>query len=107
MSEYITVLVTASSQSEAEEIGGKLVAGRLVACVNILPGILSIFRWKGEVQHEREVLLVMKSRSDLFPRIEERVRELHSYDVPEILALPVLAGSEPYLAWLAQETDVE
>lgn len=105
MSENIMIFVTASSDSEAQTISKDLVGSRLVACANLLPGIRSIFQWKGEVQSEQEVLVIMKSRTELFDRIERRVRELHSYDVPEILAIPILAGSLPYLAWLREETD--
>ncbi len=105
MSEYIVILVTASTAKEAETIAEDLVASRLAACGNIIPGIRSIFHWKDEVQKEEETLLVLKSRADLFDRIEQRVRELHSYEVPEIIALPILRGSPPYLAWLSEETD--
>jgi periplasmic divalent cation tolerance protein len=104
MSEYVVVLVTASSEKEAETIAEDLVGSRMVACANLIFGIRSIYRWKGEVQKENEVLLVMKGRSDGFSRIEKRVRELHSYDVPEVIALPVLKGSPPYLEWLGEET---
>jgi periplasmic divalent cation tolerance protein len=104
MSEYIVILVTASTEQEAETIAEDLVASRLAACGNIVPGIRSIFQWKDEVQKEEETLLILKSRSELFGRIEKRVRELHSYEVPEIVALPILEGSQPYLAWLSEET---
>ncbi len=105
MSEYIVVLVTASTVKEAEIIAEDLVASRLAACGNIIPGIRSIFQWKDEVQKEEETLLMLKSRSELFDRIEQRVRELHSYEVPEIVALPILKGSQSYLAWLSEETE--
>jgi len=104
MSEYIVILVTASSETEAETVAEDLVRSRLVACANILPGVRSVFRWEGEIQREREVLLVMKSRHELFDRIEQRVRDLHSYEVPEVLAVPILEGSGPYLTWLGEET---
>jgi periplasmic divalent cation tolerance protein len=105
MSEYIVILVTASSEKEAETIAEDLVRSRLVACANLIKGIRSIYRWEGNVQKDDEVLLVMKGRSSGFGRIEKRVRELHSYDVPEVVALPVLKGSPPYLEWLSAETE--
>lgn len=104
MSEYIAIFVTASSGQEAETIAKDLVGSRLVACANIFPEIRSVFRWKGEVQNEREVFLMMKSRTALFDRIERRVRELHSYEVPEIVAVPLVKGSPPYLDWVGEET---
>ena len=104
MSEYIVVLVTAASLKEAETISEDLVKSRLVACTNIFPGIRSLFHWEGAVQKEEEVLMFMKSRSGLFEKIEQRVRELHSYDVPEVIALPILHGSRPYLDWVRDET---
>ncbi len=104
MSEYIAIFVTASSGQEAETIAKELVGSRLVACANIFPEIRSIFRWKGEVQKEQEVFLIMKSRTALFDRIEQRIRELHSYEVPEIVAVPIVKGSPPYLDWVGEET---
>ena len=104
MSEYIAIFVTASSGQEAETIAKELVGSRLVACANIFPEIRSIFRWKGKVQKEQEVFLIMKSRTALFDRIEQRIRELHSYEVPEIVAIPIVKGSPPYLDWVGEET---
>jgi periplasmic divalent cation tolerance protein len=102
--EPIVVLVTASSVAEAETLAKDLVASRLVACTNIIEGIRSLFHWQGRVQEEKEVLLIMKSRGDLFARIEKRVRTLHSYEVPEVISVPIRQGSAPYLAWLREET---
>ena len=96
----IIVLITASSDEEAEKIARTLVADRLAACVNIIPGIRSIFFWDGKTQDERETLLVAKSTASHMERITARVKELHSYSVPEVIALPVTAGSPGYLAWL-------
>ncbi|OIP64340.1 MAG: divalent-cation tolerance protein CutA [Nitrospirae bacterium CG08_land_8_20_14_0_20_52_24] len=104
MSGYVAVFVTASSREEAETIAKELVGSRLAACANIFPEIRSIFRWKGKVQKEQEVLLIIKSRLALFDRIEQRVRELHSYEVPEIVAVPIVKGSPPYLDWVGEET---
>jgi periplasmic divalent cation tolerance protein len=104
MTEFIVVLVTASNQKEAEAIANDLVTARLVACANIIGGVHSLFHWKGKIAKEQEVLIIMKSRGEFFERIEKRVRQVHSYDVPEIIALPLLKGSTPYLDWLRQET---
>ena len=100
MSEPQVVLMTAGSQEEAERIAQALVAEMLAACVNIVPGVTSIYRWEGKVQRDQEWLLVAKSRRDVLDRLVERVQALHSYDVPEIIALPLTGGSEPYLRWL-------
>ena len=100
MSEPLVVLMTAGSQEEAERIAEALVAEMLAACVNVVPGVTSIYRWEGKVQRDQEWLLVAKSRRDMLDRLVERVQALHSYDVPEIIALPLAGGSEPYLRWL-------
>lgn len=105
MSEPLVVLMTAGSQEEAERIAEALVGERLAACVNVVPGVTSIYRWEGKVQHDREWLLVTKSRRDVLGRLVERVQALHSYDVPEIIALPMAGGSEPYLRWLDSVVD--
>lgn len=97
---HIVVLVTASSMKEAETIGRGLVENRLAACVNICTGVRSFFRWQGAIEEQEEVLMLVKSRSDLLPAILAAVKRLHSYTVPEVIALPVLAGSPDYLAWI-------
>jgi periplasmic divalent cation tolerance protein len=104
MTDYILVLMTASSEKEGEEIAQALVKEKLAACVNVLPAIKSVYRWKGEIASEQEVLLLAKTKDRLFDRLKKRVLELHSYEVPEIIALPVLAGLEVYLGWLGKET---
>jgi periplasmic divalent cation tolerance protein len=83
-----------------------LVEERLAACVNLIAPLTSIYRWRGAVERAREVLLVIKTRRTLVPRIAARVRALHSYEVPEVIALPVVAGARSYLAWLLGETAV-
>jgi periplasmic divalent cation tolerance protein len=100
LSEPLVVLMTAGSQEEAERIAQTLVAEMLAACVNIVPGVTSFYHWEGKVQRDQEWLLVAKSRRDVLARLVERVQALHSYDVPEIIALPLAGGSEPYLHWL-------
>lgn len=98
--DYILVYVTASSMDEGKRIARTLVEEGLVACANILPGVRSIYRWKGKVCDDEEVFIMMKSRKDLFDRIRNRVKELHSYEVPEIIAFPVTMGSPDYLEWM-------
>ena len=98
--EPIVVLMTAGSTEEATRIADLLVNRRLAACVQILPEMQSIYLWKGEVQREREVLLIAKSTSANFSALEREVRAVHSYETPEIVALPIVALSEAYLKWL-------
>ena len=95
------VLVTAPSQQVAEQITTTIVQERLAACGNIVPGITSIYRWQDEVQRAAEVLIVFKTMQETVQRLTERVKELHPYDVPEVIALPVTAGSADYLKWVA------
>lgn len=105
MTEYVAVLVTAAEAEEAERIARTVVAERLAACVNILGGVRSIYRWEGRVEDASEQLLVLKARGADVPALIARVRALHSYEVPEVIALPIVAGSESYLAWLGASTD--
>jgi periplasmic divalent cation tolerance protein len=103
-SDFVVVLVTTASAEEARRIGRTLVEERLAGCVNVLGPIRSIYRWQEAVEEADEHLLVVKARATDLPALGERVRALHSYDVPEVLALPVAAGSEDYLTWLASVT---
>ncbi len=96
------VLVTAGSEDEAAKIAKALVEERLAACANIVPNIRSIYRWEGKVQDEAEALLIIKTSETSLPALEERVRALHSYGVPEVIALKLDQGSAPYLNWLAE-----
>jgi periplasmic divalent cation tolerance protein len=96
----LAVLVTAPEGAPAESLARTLVAEGLAACVNRLPGIESTYRWEGQVQQDRETLLVIKTTASAYPDLERRIRELHPYEVPEVIALPIVRGSEPYLAWL-------
>jgi len=102
--EFVVVLVTAGSADEAGTIARALVDARLAACANVVGPIRSIYRWQGAVEEAAEHLLVIKGRAADLAAIETLVRRLHSYDVPEVIALPVVAGSAPYLAWLAGST---
>lgn len=99
-SEPIVVLMTAANAEEAERIAQALVDRRLAACVQILPAIKSVYRWKGEIESESEVLLLAKTVREKFVELERAVRAVHSYKTPEIIALPVNLASEPYLKWL-------
>lgn len=100
--DYIVVFVTAANRAEAEKISLALLQEKLIACANIVSPVVSFFSWKGRVDCVDECLVVMKSRLDLFGELELRVRALHSYEVPEILALPVVAVSGAYLGWLGE-----
>ena len=100
----IVVLVTAASERQAVRIGRALVGAELAACVNIVGGIRSIYRWEGKVAVDREVLLIMKSRADLFGRLAEEVKRLHSYQLPEVIAFPIVHGAHDYLAWILKST---
>lgn len=102
--EAIVVFVTASSEEEAGRIGRRLVEERLAACVNLLPAVRSLFWWEGRVSEERETLMILKTRASLFPDLAREVRALHSYQVPEIVALPIKKGSDDYLAWIQAVT---
>jgi periplasmic divalent cation tolerance protein len=103
--EYITVFITAPNEEEASKISRTIVEERLAACVNIIRSVRSIYRWQGSVEDESEVLMVVKTKRTLFDRLQKRVKELHSYEVPEIIGLPVIEGSKDYLDWLGQETE--
>jgi len=104
MAEEIVILITAGSPDEAATIGRALVDEHLVACVNIVPGVRSFFFWEGKTQEAHEVLMICKSRMPLMDGVIARVRSLHSYTVPEIIALPVAAGLPGYLAWVKDAT---
>ena len=104
MAEEIVILITASSPDEGAKIAQTLVAEHLVACVNSIPGVRSFFFWEGKAQDAVEVLLVCKSTMALMAKVIERVTSLHSYRVPEIIALPIVAGLPSYLAWVNDST---
>ena len=96
----IIVLITAGSEEEAHKIAESLVNGKKAACVNIVPRVDSLFRWEGKLDSARESLLLVKTKASLFSEIVEMVKRMHSYEVPEIIALPIIAGNEDYLKWL-------
>ena len=98
---YIIILVTAKDKQEAEKITQSLLKERLIACANIVNPVTSFFHWSGKIDKAEECLIVMKSHMDLFSQVAEHVRRLHSYEVPEILALPIVEGSAAYLDWMS------
>jgi periplasmic divalent cation tolerance protein len=103
MTDKIAVISTCASAEEAERIAQSVVEKRLAACVNIVPGVRSIYHWKGAVEDSPEVLLVMKSTRDLFAQLNAEIARMHSYEVPEAIAIPVVDGAESYLAWMDRE----
>lgn len=103
MTDKIVVLNTCSSREEADRIARELVDLRLAACVNMIPGIGSVYRWQGAVEQAEEVLLIVKSSRALFEQLRARIEQLHSYSTPEIVALPIVDGAEAYLNWMTAE----
>ena len=103
-SDFVVVFVTAPSADDAARIGRALVAERLAACVNVLGPVRSIYRWQGAVEEAEEHMLVVKARGADVAALDARVRALHSYEVPEVLALPIVGGAAGYLAWLDEAT---
>ena len=102
--EVSLVLSTAPDADAAERLVRQLVEERLIACGNLVPGVASIFRWKGEVQREEEVLVLMKARTGALDRLMRRIVELHPYEVPEVLSFPVGKGLPAYCGWVVEET---
>jgi periplasmic divalent cation tolerance protein len=104
-SDLVVALSTAPDAEQAQRIGRALVEERLIACANLVPGLTSIYRWEGRVQVEGEVLMIMKTRRALVPRLKERLPQLHPYDVPELVVTPVVEGLDPYCRWVRGETE--
>jgi periplasmic divalent cation tolerance protein len=105
MTDKIVLFTTCRSPDEAERLARMVVERRLAACVNILPPVRSIYRWRGKIEESAESLLLIKTSRPRFDELSEALRAAHSYEVPEILALPVVAGSPGYLDWLEKETE--
>lgn len=105
MSDAIVVFMTAANGEEATRLADMLVGAHLAACVQILPEIESVYRWQGKIERQSEVLILAKTTRSKFEELEREVRFLHSYDTPEIIAVPITAGSTPYLDWLTKAAD--
>lgn len=105
MTDPLVVLVTAGSADDASRLANALVEERLAACVNVVPGVQSVYRWQGAVEHAAEWLLVIKTARARLADVVARVKALHTYTVPEVLALPVYGGSEAYLSWLLAQVE--
>jgi periplasmic divalent cation tolerance protein len=102
--EFCVAFVTVGKPEEAEKIASILVEERLAACCNLLPAVRSIYRWKGEICRDEETLIILKTQISIFEKMRARVQQLHSYEVPEIIAVPIIAGHAPYLNWVRDET---
>lgn len=100
----VVIFVTAANKEEAAKISSALIKGKLAACVNIIENVRSLFWWQGEVDNAKEVLLIIKSRKALVNKLIKKVKSLHSYEVPEIIALPIVAGDRKYLKWINDST---
>lgn len=100
----IVIIITASNEDEAVRISKTLLQEKLVACVNIHPKVRSLYWWEGKIQDEGEAMMIIKTRRVLFGEIVKKVKEIHSYTVPEIIALPIIEGSEDYLRWVQEVT---
>jgi periplasmic divalent cation tolerance protein len=101
VTDKIVIMVTAASRAECRKIARHLVGARLAACVNLAPGIESIYRWKGKVTKGAEYLMLIKSTRQLFPEIKAAISKIHSYHTPEIICLPIIDGSRNYLQWVS------
>ena len=104
VSEVLVVLSTFPDVDQARQIGTALVEKQLAACVNVIPGIGSIYEWEGSIRQEGEVLGIIKTSAEAFPALEKEIFRLHPYDLPEVVALPVVKGSVPYLRWVTGQT---
>jgi periplasmic divalent cation tolerance protein len=100
----LVVYITAPNENEAATIAKALVESKLAACVNVVKGIRSIYSWQGKIEDEQEVLMIAKTRRELFDILKAKVMAMHSYSVPEIIAMPIFAGSEEYLKWINDVT---
>jgi periplasmic divalent cation tolerance protein len=103
MTNAVVVLCTFANQEDALRIAGAVIEARLAACVNILPGVQSIYRWKGEVEQAEEVLALMKTSQQGFSALRDRIKQMHAYETPEIIAVPIVEGLAEYLAWVGEQ----
>ena len=107
MTDKIVVLSTCESEEEALRLARRLVELRLAACVSVIPGARSVYHWKGKIEETAEFVLIVKSRRDLFAALRAELRKVHSYETPEVIALPVVDGDEGYLSWLDRELSAQ
>ena len=107
MTDHLVVLITVGSREEAETIAYTLLEERLAASANILPGCRSIYRWRGEIHRAQETFMIVKTRQEALARLTQRVLELHPYDEPAVIALPILSGSASYLDWITEQVQVD
>lgn len=102
--DYIIVFNTCNSAEVASSIAEMLVSKKLAACVNIVKGIESVYQWQGKIEHEQEILLIIKTRQSLFSQLEQAIQKLHNYELPEIIAVPIVLGEKNYLNWIQSAT---
>ncbi len=107
MAEYIVIMSTVSSQMEASRIGEELINQKLAACVNVIPGLTSYYRWGGAAQTGKELLILVKTCKDNYERASGVIRKHHSYEVPEIIAIPIIDGDPTYLKWMDESCEEE
>lgn len=105
MPEHQLLLCTCPDANSAQAIAGALVEQRLAACVSILPGLTSVYRWQNETRRDSEHLLLIKSRADAYPALEQAIRQRHPYELPEVIAVPIVQGLPAYLAWIDHELE--
>lgn len=101
---YIIVLTSCNSSEIASSIADSLVSSKLAACVNIVNGVESVYHWQGKIERDKEILLIIKTRQSLFSQVEQVIQELHDYELPEIIAVPIEAGEKNYLNWIQSAT---
>jgi periplasmic divalent cation tolerance protein len=102
--DYIMVLTTCNSSETSSLIAEALISNKIAACVNIIKGVESVYQWQGKIEHDKEILLIIKTRESLFSQVEQTIQELHSYELPEIIAVPIKTGEKNYLNWIQSAT---
>lgn len=102
--DYIMVLTTCNSSETSSLIAEALISNKLAACVNIIKGVESVYQWQGKIEHDKEILLIIKTRESLFSQVEQTIQGLHSYELPEIIAVPIKTGEKNYLNWIQSAT---
>lgn len=102
--DYIMVLTTCNSSETSSLIAEALIGNKIAACVNIIKGVESVYQWQGKIEHDKEILLIIKTRESLFSQVEQTIQGLHSYELPEIIAVPIKTGEKNYLNWIQSAT---